>query len=78
MKSKPTMKPRRSQLAFKTVAAKSTSDPMEVDSFGKSGKKGKKGRKEKSDAKNGKKDGQSQNQNPSKDVVCWHCGKGGH
>ena len=34
---------RRSQFAFMTVAAKSTSDPMEVDSFCKGGKKGKKG-----------------------------------
>ena len=39
---------RRSQFAFKTVAAKNTSDPMDVDSFGKGGKKGK------VDGKNGK------------------------
>ena len=42
-----------------TVAAKSTSDPMDVDRFGKGGKKGK---------KEGK--GQHQSQNPNKDVVC--------
>ena len=71
---------RRSQFAFKTVATKSTSDPMEVDSFGKRGKKGKKGKKGKNDGKNGKKVGQQQNQspNPNKDVVCRHCGKKGH
>ena len=34
---------RRRQFAFKTLAAKSTSDPMDVDSFGKGGKKGNKG-----------------------------------
>ena len=51
--------------------------PMEVDSFGKGGKKGKKG---KGHGKSGKKEGQPRNQNPnpSKDVVCWHCGKRGH
>ena len=50
---------------------------MEVDSFGKGGKKGNKG---KSDCKSVKKEGQHQNHNPnpSKDVVCWHCGKKGH
>ena len=70
----------RSQFAFKTVATKSTSDPMEVDSFGKGGKKGKKGKKGKGDGKNGKKEGQHQNQspNPNKNVDCWHCGKEGH
>ena len=62
---------RRSQIAFKTVVPKSTSDPVEVDSFGKGSKKGKKG---KGDVKNGKKESQHQNPNPSKDVVCWHCG----
>ena len=68
---------RRSQFAFRTVAIKSTSDPMEVDSFGKGDKKGKKG---KGDGKSGKKEGQHQNQNPnpSKDVVCWHYDKKGH
>ena len=57
---------RRSQFAFKTVATKSTSDPMEVDGFGKGGKKGK------GDGKSGKNEGQHLNQNPlpSKDVVC--------
>ena len=35
---------RRSPFALKTVATKSTSDPMEVDSFDKGGKKGKKGK----------------------------------
>ena len=30
---------------FKTVSAKITSDPMEVNSFGKGGKKGKKGKR---------------------------------
>ena len=67
---------RRSQVAFKTVATKSTSDPMEVGSFGRLGKKGKKRKKGKGDGKNGKKEGQHQNQNPSpsKDVVCWHYG----
>ena len=34
------IKARRSQFVSKTVATKSTSDPMEVDSFGKGGKKG--------------------------------------
>ena len=58
---------RRSQFEFKTVAAKGASDPMDVDSYGKGGKKGKKG---KGDGINGP--------NPSKDVVCWHCGKKGH
>ena len=74
------IKARQSQFAFKTVATKSTSDPMEVDSFGKGGKKGKKDKKGKGDGKNGKKEGQQQNQspNPNKDVVCWHCGKKGH
>ena len=43
---------RRSQVAFKTVATKNTSDPMEVDSFGGGGKKGKKGKK--GDGKSGK------------------------
>ena len=73
---------RLSQLAFKTVATKSTSDRMEVDSSGKGGKKGKKGLRERGDGKNGKKEGRGQNQrhhpNPSKDVVCWHCGKRDH
>ena len=66
---------RRSQFAFKTVAAKCTSDPMDVDSFCKGCKKGKKG---KGDGKNVKKEGQTQseNPNPSKDIVslsteCW-------
>ena len=46
---------RRSQVAFMTVATKkSTSDPMEVDSFGRGGKKGKKGKKGKGDGKSGK------------------------
>ena len=57
---------RRSQFAFKTVATKSTSDPMEVDSFGKGGKKGK------GDGKSVKKGGQHQNHqnpHPSKYVV---------
>ena len=66
---------RRSQFAFKTVAAKGTSDPMDVDSFGRGGKKGEKGKKRKG---NGKGQNQSQNPNPSKDVVCWLCGKKGH
>ena len=70
---------RRSQFAFKTVSTKSTSHPMKVDSFGKGGKKGKRGKKGKGDGKRGKKEGQHQNQNPnpSKDIVCWHCGKHG-
>ena len=34
---------RRSHFAFKTVAAKNTSDPMDVDSFGNGDKKGNKG-----------------------------------
>ena len=63
---------RRSQFAFKTSAAQSTSDPMDVDSSGKGGKKGKKGKKE------GKGQNQSQNPNPSKNAVCWHCGKKRH
>ena len=36
---------RLSQFAFRTVAAKNTADPIDVDSFGKGGKKGKKGKK---------------------------------
>ena len=54
---------RRSQFAFETVSAKSTSDPMEVDSFGKGGKTGKKGKQGKGDGRSGKKEGQHQNQN---------------
>ena len=52
---------------------------MEVDSFGKGGNKGKTGKTGNGDGKNGKKEGQNQNQNlnPSKDIVCWHCGKNG-
>ena len=46
---------RRRQFAFKTVATQSTSDPMEVDSFGKGGKKGKKGKKGNGDGKSVKK-----------------------
>ena len=67
---------RRGRFAFKRVAAKNTSDPMDVDSFGKGGEKGKKG---KGECKNGKKrsKGESQNPNPSKDV-CGHSGKKGH
>ena len=51
-----------------------------MDSFGKGGKKGKKGKKGKGDGKNVKKEVQHQNQrlNPTKAVVCWHCGKKGH
>ena len=73
MKSKPTLKP-AGQFASKTVATKSTSHPMEVDSFGKGGKKGEDG------GKSVKKEGQHQNPNPnsSTDVVCWCCGKKGH
>ena len=67
---------RQSQFAFKTVAAKNISDPMDVDRFGKKGKKGK------GDGKNGKKGGtgqnQSQNPNTNLGVVCWLCGKKGH
>ena len=48
---------RRSQFAFKTVAAKSTSDPMYVDISGKEGKEGEKG---KGDGKKGKKGGKGQ------------------
>ena len=64
----------RSQFAHKTVVSKITSDPMEVDSFGKECKK------RKGDGKNVKKEGQHQNQgpNPIKDAVCWHCSKKGH
>ena len=69
----------RSQFAFKTVAAKNSSDPMDVDSFGKGGKKSKKGE---GDSKNGKKEGedqnQSQNPNPNNEVVCWVCCEKGH
>ena len=63
-----------------TLAAESTSDPMEVDSFRQGGRKGKEGKKGKGDGESVKRDGQHQNQNPnpSKDVVCWHCGKEGH
>ena len=39
------MQARRSQFAFKTVVAKSTSDPMDVASFGKCGRKAGKARK---------------------------------
>ena len=68
---------RRSQFAFKIVVSKITSDPMEVDSFGKGGKQGKKGKKGKGDGKNVGQEGQHQNQspNPNEDVVCWHYGK---
>ena len=59
----------RSPFAFKTVAAKNTSDPIDVDSIGKGGKNGK---------REGKGQHQSQNPNQSNDVVCWHCGKRGH
>ena len=61
-------------------SGKITSNPMEVDSFGKGGKKSKTSKKGKGDSKNGKKGGQNQNQNPnpSKDVVCWNCCKKGH
>ena len=63
----------RSQFAFKTVAAKNTSDPIDVDSLSKSGKKGKRG---KSDGKNGNKGrkGQHQSQNPNShnEVLSWH------
>ena len=52
---------RRSQFAFKTVAAQSASDPMEVDSFGK-------GKKSKCDGKNVKREGQHQNQSPQPDT----------
>ena len=69
MKSKPTFEAHRSPFAFKTVVAKSASDPMDVDSIGKGGKNGK---------REGKGQDQSQNPNPSNDVVCWHCGKKGH
>ena len=62
---------RNPSLALETVVSKITSDPMEVDRFGKGGKTGK------GDGKNAKKEGQHQNQspNPNKDVACWHCGK---
>ena len=64
------MKARRSRFAFKTVVTRTTSDPLEVDSFGKGGSKGK---NEKSAGKRVKKEGQYQNQdsNPSKEVVCF-------
>ena len=58
---------RRSQFAFKTVAAKHTSDPMDVDNIGKGSKKGGK--------KGGKGQNQSQNPNPNKEIVCWLSGK---
>ena len=77
MKSKPTLKPAEVNSHSRQLQEKNTSDPMEVESFGKKGKKGKKG---KGDGKSGKKEGQHQNRNPnpSKDVVCWHCEKKGH
>ena len=77
MKSKPTLKPAEVNSHSRQLQEKNTSDPMEVESFGKKGKKGKKG---KGDGKSGKKEGQHQNQNPnsSKEVVCWHCEKKGH
>ena len=54
---------RRSQFAFKTVATKSTSDPMDV----------KKGSKRGGNCQN-----LSQNPCAQNVVVCWHCGKKGH
>ena len=68
-KSKPTLKPAEVNSHPRQLRQESTSDPMEVDNFGKGGKKGKKG---KGDGKSGKKEGQHQNQspNPSKEVVC--------
>ena len=74
---KPTLKPAEVKPHSRQLRQKSTSDPMEVGSFGRGGKKGKKRKKGKGDGKNGKKEGQHQNQNPSpsKDVVCWHCGE---
>ena len=62
----------RRQLAFKTVAAWNTSDPMDGDIFGKGGKKGKIGKK------GGKGQNQSQNPNLSKHVGCWHSGEKSH
>ena len=69
VKSKPTLKPAEVNSHSRQFRQESTSDPMEVDNFGKGGKKGKKG---KGDGKSGKKEGQHQNQSPtpSKEVVC--------
>ena len=64
---------RRSQFALKTVASKITSDPMEVDSFGKGSKtKARRARKEKvmSDGRNVKKEGQHQNQTSESKQGC--------
>ena len=70
---------RRSQLAFKTVATKITSDPMEVDTFGKGGKKGKNGKKGKGEGKSVKKVNiRSRTRIQVRNVVCWHCGQKGH
>ena len=61
----PNIEARRRHFSFKTVAAKNTSDPMDVDSFGKGGKRGKKGKKGNGDGNNGKKGGKRQNQSQS-------------
>ena len=53
----PNIEARRRQFTSKTVAAKNTSDPMDVDSFGNGGKRGKKGKTGKGDGNNGKKGG---------------------
>ena len=62
---------RRGHFVCKTVASKNTSDPMDVDGFGKGDKKDK---KEKDDDKNAKKGGKgknrSQNPNPNKEIIC--------
>ena len=48
------------------------------DGGGQLWQRSKKGKKGKGDGKRSKQEGQHQNPNPSKDVVCWHCGKKGH
>ena len=70
---------RRSQFAFSPVAARTLQIQCMWTALAKKGKRGNEG---KGDGKNGKKGGegqnQSQNPNPSKDVVCWHCRTKGH
>ena len=67
------MEARRSQCAFKTVAPKSTSDPMDVDSFGKKGK----GEQERPDRRQRSKS-DSESESKQGRFVCWHCGERGH
>ena len=81
-KFRPTLKPAKVSFAFKTVAAKNTSDPTDVGSCGNSGNKAAQDRQEKGKVQEGQErgKGQSQGQNPSpnEEVVWWCCGKKDH